>query len=434
MRRRCRIPMSKFSSLFVFSVLTMGAAIEAFARPELLDRIVAVVDDEIILWSELNFRLRITAEQEGLSTFGESERLTALREEILESMIDEQVLLLKAERDSIAVDESKVDEILREQYGAIKRDLGSEGFKTMLDRAGLSERQLRSRYRKEIRHSLLYQEMLRHLAFRLHITHKEIKAFRAHHAHSLPERLSFSRIKVNLKPDSTALESQLGTLATIKRKLAEGESFASLARQYSEDPGTASEGGNLGCFGTGQLVPPFEEAAFELKPGETSEPVLTRYGYHVIQLHEKREDALCASHILLRSSITDQDRKRATEQLLTLRQRASTGEDFAQLAREHSEEPQTAMRGGFWEVVPRDQLPPFLAPYVKNLNLGDISEPFFLEEGGFIVKINDDQSTLESLIREDRLSDSMRQTIDEFKTKIHVDKRLNESAAGNGAS
>ena len=139
---------------------------------------------------------------------------------------------------------------------------------------------------------------------------------------SLPERLSFSRIKVNLKPDSTALESQLGTLATIKRKLAEGESFASLARQYSEDPGTASEGGNLGCFGTGQLVPPFEEAAFELKPGETSEPVLTRYGYHVIQLHEKREDALCASHILLRSSITDQDRRRATEQLLTLRQRS----------------------------------------------------------------------------------------------------------------
>ena len=70
MRRRYRIPMSKFSSLIVFSVLIMGAAIEAFARPELLDRIVAVVDDEIILWSELNFRLRITAEQEGLSTFG----------------------------------------------------------------------------------------------------------------------------------------------------------------------------------------------------------------------------------------------------------------------------------------------------------------------------------------------------------------------------
>ena len=426
--------MSRFSSLIVFSVLILGIAIDAFARPELLDRIVAVIDEEIILWSELNFRLRITAEQEGLSTFGESERLTALREEILESMIDEQVLLLKAERDSIAVDESRVDEILVEQYGAIKRDLGSEGFKTMLDRSGLTERQLRSRYRKEIRHSLLYQEMLRHLAFRLHITHKEIEAFRAHHADSLPERLSLSRIKIELKPDSTALQSQVGTVATIQKKLAAGESFASLARQYSEDPGTAAAGGNLGCFGTGQLVPPFEKAAFELKPGEISEPVLTRYGYHIIQLHEKREDALCASHILLRSSITERDRKRAKKRLLKLRQRALDGEDFSQLAREYSDEPQTAMRGGFWEVVPRDQLPPFLAPHVKNLKLGGISEPFFLEEGGFIVKINDDQSTLESLIREDRLSDSMRQTIDEFKTRIHVDKRLYGSAAGDGAS
>lgn len=426
--------MSKFSGSIVLLFLILCTASGVIARPELLDRIVAVIDDEIILWSELNFRLRITAEQEGVSTFGESERLAVLREELLESMIDEQVLLLKAESDSIAVDESRVDEILREQYGTIKRNLGSEGFKTMLERAGMTERQLRSRYRKEIRHSLLYQEMLRHLAFRLHITHKEVEAFRAHHANSLPERLSFSRIKVKLKPDSTALESQLGKLATIKSKLKEGESFESLARQYSEDPGTASEGGNLGCFGTGQLVPPFEEAAFQLKPGETSEPVLTRYGYHVIRLHEKREDALCASHILLRSSITDQDRRRATEELLTLRQRARAGEDFAQLARAHSEEPQTAMRGGFWEVVPREQIPPFLAPHVENLNLGDISEPFFLEEGGFIVKINDDQSTLESLIRENRLSDSMRETIDAFKTKIHVDKRLNESELDNGAS
>jgi peptidyl-prolyl cis-trans isomerase SurA len=426
--------MSKFASLLVHAFLLLFSAGYLFARAELLDRIVAVVDDEIILWSELNFRLRITAEQEGLSTFGESERLAALREELLESMIDEQVLLLKAERDSIAIDEGKVDEILREQYGTIKRNLGSDGLKTMLDRAGLTERQLRSRYRKEIRHSLLYQEMLRHLAFRLHITHKEIEAFREHHANSLPERLSVSRIKVKLKPDSTALKSQLGKLATIKKELTAGESFESLARQYSEDPGTASEGGNLGCFGTGQLVPPFEEAAFQLKPGETSEPVLTRYGYHIIRLHEKREDALCASHILLRSSITDEDRQRATEELLALRQRAWAGEDFSQLAREHSEEPQTAMRGGFWEVVPRDQIPPFLAPHVENLNLGDISEPFFLEEGGFIVKINDDQSTLESLIRENRLSESMRETVDEFKTKIHVDKRLNESEPGDGAS
>lgn len=416
---------------FLFFTMTVQ---QCHARPELLDRIVAVIDDEIILWSELNFRLRVTAEQEGLSPFAESDRLAVLREETLETMIDEHVLLLKAERDSIAIDESKVDEILREQYGAIKRNLGSEGFKEMLVRAGLRERQLRSRYRKEIRHSMLYQEMLRHLAFRLHITHKEVEAFRESHRDTLPERMSFSRIKIKLKPDTTVLGSQRTTLTTIQQKLVEGENFESLARQYSEDPGTAADGGNLGCFATGQLVPRFEEAAFLLKPGEISEPVLTQYGYHIILLHEKREDALCASHILLRSSITDHDRKKTTQELLKLRRRALAGEDFGDLARNHSEEPQTAMRGGFWEVVPRDQMPPFLIPHVENLRLGEVSEPFFLEDGGFIVKINDDQSTLESLIRESRLTESMRQTIDEFKTQIHVDKRLNEDDQRDGTS
>ena len=85
-------------------------------------------------------------------------------------------------------------------------------------------------------------------------------------------------------------------------------------------------------------------------------------------------------------------------------------------------------------MVPRDQVPPFLIPHVENLRLGEVSEPFFLEDGGFIVKINDDQSTLESLIRESRLTESMRQTIDEFKTQIHVDKRLNEDYQRDGTS
>ena len=125
------------------------------ASPELIDRIVAVVDDEVILWSELNFRLRFQLEQKGYSAYLDEENLVRLREEALDEMIDEQILLLKAQEDSIAIDESKVEEILSEQYNAIKNDMGTDGFKEMIKRAGLSERQLRNRYRKEIRHSLL---------------------------------------------------------------------------------------------------------------------------------------------------------------------------------------------------------------------------------------------------------------------------------------
>ncbi len=406
------------------------------ASPELIDRIVAVVDDEVILWSELNFRLRFQLEQMGYSAYLEEENLVRLREEALDEMIDEQILLLKAQEDSIAIDESKVEEILSEQYNAIKNDMGSDGFKEMIKRAGLSERQLRNRYRKEIRHSLLYQEMLRELAFRLHVTHRDIEAYRQTFKDSLPERISLSRIRIKSKPDEELLKANRDKIGEIQQKIAAGADFAGLARAYSEDPGTAAQGGDLGCFAVGRLVPEFEAAAFDLRPGEVSEPVLTQYGYHLILLHEKREDELCASHILLRTSTTRLDDRRVEVALNELRQRALAGEDFSQLAREHSDERNTAMRGGFWEIVLLDQLPPPLHAQIGHLSLGEISDPFFMEDGGYIVKINDDQSTLESLIREERLTHSMREHIDEYRTEIHVEKRMDvalKEPAGNGA-
>ena len=406
------------------------------SSPELIDRIVAVVDEEVILWSELNFRLRFQLEQRGYSAYLDEGILDQLREEALDEMIDEQILLLKAQEDSIAVDEAKVEEILSEQYNAIKNDMGSDGFKEMIKRAGLSERQLRNRYRKEIRHSLLYQEMLRELAYRLHITHRDIEAYRQAHMDSLPSRISLSRIRINSKPDEQVLKANRQRIEEIQQKLATGADFGDLARAYSEDPGTAAQGGDLGCFAAGRLVPEFEATAFELKPGEISMPVLTQYGYHLILLHEKREDELCASHILVRASTTRQDVRRVEISLNELRQRALEGEDFSKLAREHSDERQTAMRGGFWEIVPRDQLPPPLRDHIGQLKLGGISDPLFMEDGGYIIKINDDQSTLESLIREERLTKSMRKLIDEYRTEIHVEKRIDlalEGLLGNGA-
>jgi peptidyl-prolyl cis-trans isomerase SurA len=219
-------------------------------------------------------------------------------------------------------------------------------------------------------------------------------------------------------------------IESIQGELQSGADFADLARRYSEDPGTAAEGGDVGCFGPGQVAPEFEAAARQLKPGQVSPPVLTQYGYHLIRLREQRETELCASHVLVRAVATRPDRERAMARMEELRRRLAAGADFAQLARENSDDPQSARRGGLWQLFSRDQIPPELAPRLAGLGLGQISVPFSLEDGVHLLRVEDDPATLEGLVREARMADMMRRMIEEYKTQIHVENRLESTEIG----
>ncbi|MBI2503664.1 MAG: peptidylprolyl isomerase [Candidatus Latescibacteria bacterium] len=407
-------------------ILGLGAVLPAGATPELLDRIVAVVDNQVILWSEVNFRVLLELQERGYRQQPGPEELARLRQQALGEMIDEHVLVLKAQKDSLQVDETQVEAILNQRLQELKTSMPAAELNATLERAGLSERQLKNRYRKDIRHNLLADQLRNQLAFRLYVGRKDVEAYRQAYRDSLPPRLSLSKISIEVKPSPQALERARAKIEEARQKLQAGEVFAELARRYSEDPGTAANGGDLGCFKSGQLVPEFENAARQLKPGQVSDPVLTPYGYHLIQLREKREDEVCASHILARAPMDQQDRERTAAQLEDLRRRAQTGEDFAQLAKTYSEDLSSAQRGGLWQVLSTDQLPSFIQPYVGQLKLGEISSPFFLEDSGHLLKINEDQATIENLVREERLETAMRHLIEDYRQQIHIEERLSE--------
>ena len=391
---------------------------------ELIDRIVASVDHNVILWSELNYRLRFEMETRGLSPYSPQEKIEDLRAELLKGMVDERVLILKAQKDSLQIDPSEVEDMLSQQFNMAKNDLTDTEFGEMLNRIGLNERQLKSRYRTEIRHRLLYRQMRSFVSYRQHITHKDVENYRLTLGDTLPLQISLSNIRINVRPDSTLLKKKLRFAKKTYQRLINGEEFGKVAIGTSEDPGSAGNGGDLGCFGSGTLVPEFEEAAFRLNEGEISEPILSQYGYHLILLNEKREKAICASHILISAQTNELDKERARKKLDVIRGRSIEGEDFGELARAHSSDPNSSMQGGLWGTFPKDQIPDFLGPYIEGLKLGEISSPFFLQDSWFIFKINNDQSTIEKLIRDIRTEQAMSKMISEYREQIHIETRL----------
>ncbi len=143
-------------------------------------------------------------------------------------------------------------------------------------------------------------------------------------------------------------------------------------------------------------------------------------------MRERRESELCASHILALARTTEMDRQRVIDRLQELRQRSMEGEDFAELAREYSHDPLTAQHGGFWNVFKKEEIPPFLDPFVSHLQLGETTEPILMENGGHVIRVNDDQNTLEAFVRERSMVLRMRELIDTHMLEIHVENRLEE--------
>lgn len=176
-----------------------------------------------------------------------------------------------------------------------------------------------------------------------------------------------------------------------------GESFAEMARTHSEDPGSSQSGGALGFHRRGELVPPYEATAMNLKPGEISQPVESEYGYHLIQLLERRGNEYNSRHILIKFNSSDVDIEAASEYLDSLRTLiVNDSIKFEKAAKDHSEDKVTAASGGFIldpatgaNSISAEAIDPVLFFTVDTMSIGDISKPmeFRMEDGKTAVRI-----------------------------------------------
>ncbi len=362
--------------LFLFSLTIIRSQDEG----KIIDQVIAVVGGNIILESDIEAQYMQYIMQEGTA---EGSRST-IKCSMLESMLYQKLLLNQAELDSVEVSDAQVeaemDRRLRHYIGL----LGSpEKFEEFYQKSIL---EFKDELREQVKELLMVETVQDKITRDVKTTPTEIKAFfKEIPQDSLPfinSEVELSQI-VKLPPvNREETEKVKNKLQELRFRVLNGENFATLAILYSEDPGSAKNGGELGLFGRGEMFPAFEAVAFNLEKGEVSEIVETEAGFHILQLIERRGEYVNVRHILLRPKVSPIDLARAKVQLdsisLLLDQKKYT---FDEAIVRFSDDP-SKNNGGLLinpmtgtTLFETDQLDPKVAFVIDKLEVGEVSAP-----------------------------------------------------------
>lgn len=340
---------------------------------EPMDKIVAIVGNEIILQSEVVGHLMMSAMQERRTSARPDDPVLLKRS--LDVLINEKLIVTKAIEDSLTASEDEITERMDYQIQAMMQQMGSE--RRIEEVYGMSMAKIRRDFRDEIRKQLLTERLSQQKFAAMKVSSKEVQDFFKQYKDSIPPvppQFEIYHIVKNVEPSPEAKDKTLALAKKIRDSLVAGGDFATFARRYSNDPGSAASGGDLGFVERGKFIAEFEKTAYALQIGEISQPVETPFGFHVIQLLDKRETAVKTRHILLKLGQTDDDATRTKKFLDSLRMRVAKGESFEDLAKQYSDDTDTKAFGGLLGRMETTKLPADLREKIEKLKDGEITE------------------------------------------------------------
>jgi peptidyl-prolyl cis-trans isomerase SurA len=343
-----------------------------------VDKTVAVIGGETILLSD------VEAEVQQMSLGGSSSDKD-MRCQVLEGMMDAKLFLMQARVDSLTVNQDMVSASLTQRIDYFRTRMG--GDEEMEKYFNKPLYKLRQEWMKALEdQSLIEQERGQIASAISEVTPYDVKEYMDA---TDPEDLPVVPVKYQLSqiciyPDrAKAAMAVKEKLLSLRERIMNGEKFSTLARIYSEDPGSARRGGELGLASKSIFWPAFSDAAMALRPGTISQIVETPDGFHIIEVIEKKGDMFNARHILLKPQYTVEDREKAFHTLDSLKTQIEAEEiTFEMAARFFSEDPATRTNGGqmadpstgssYFEI---DQMKPADYAAVKDLKVGEISQP-----------------------------------------------------------
>ncbi len=393
------------------------------------DGIVAVVGANIILKSEVEDR-HVNYVRQGFMENTEKDKCEAFEE-----LLFEKLMVHRAEIDSVVVSEEEVEGTIEQRMAMLTQQMGSE--ERVEEYYNKSMPELKEMLQPIVYESLIAQRMQQTITKNVEVTPSEVRAFYNNMSvDSIPlinEQVEISELVVYPVVDSAAKAEAIDKLNELRERIEKGSSFSSMAVLYSEDPGSAKKGGEYKGIKRGQFVKEFEAVAFNLRRGEISKPFRTEYGFHIVQLMQRRGEELDVRHILIRPKISDESLERTKSNLDSIRDLIAEGLiTFEGAVERFSEDDETKFNRGLkvnpqtgdprWEVgdLQRD-----LFVLVEKLDEGDLSKATFFrtrdgKEGFRIIKVHRKVEPHRANLKEDY------QFIKRMASQQKTEKRMNE--------
>ena len=340
--------MQNLKKLFVLLVCFFSTTFSQNTVGQKIDGVAAVVGDRVVLMSDVNQSLAMAVFQQKLDPRKDGLKIQSLKNDIINTIVNRKVVLIMAELDSVEVDDKEVDRTLQQQVDNIIQQAGGEEAAEAA--LGQPLRVFKREYWYDVKDMLITQKYQRTLMSKVGVNRGDVESFFNSYKDSIPIFPTTAKIRhllIDVEPGGEQIKKTTDLLKEIRMKILNKENtFAEMALKYSQDPSAKQAGGSLGFLKRGTLVTEFESVAFNLKPGEISEPVKTDFGYHIIETEEIRGDKINVRHILITPPTTEADESKAYKKAQALKDSSLTLNTFIENVKKHSKDEETRESGG----------------------------------------------------------------------------------------
>jgi peptidyl-prolyl cis-trans isomerase SurA len=363
-------------------IVLLAVSNQLVAQPEnrqVIDEVIAIVGDEIVTKSSL--------ETQYLQYISQGEKVTDdLRCVIMEDLLFQKLLLNQAKIDSVEVTDGQVESEMERRLRYFIGQIGSEKaleayYKKSID-------QIKAELRESLKEQLLIQTMQDKITADVSVTPSEVTDFfNTFPKDSLPlinSEVEVAQIVKYAPISNESKEYAKERLREFKERIRKGEQLSTIAVLYSDDKGSAKKGGEIGYIGRAEVEPEFAQAAFKLKPGQISEVFSTRYGYHIVELIDRKGEKVNVRHILIKPTIDYVGLEKLKVELDSIAKVIQNDTiTFSQMAQKYSEDEESKNNGGLilnpysgTSIFQADQLDPSLFFVIDKMEVGEISAAF----------------------------------------------------------